>query len=492
MLLKNLLKNAKFAHENDYDFDEIEIKRISRDSKAVKKDDVFFSLSHDREKSLFRCREALQNGAKVVVSNFNFELENHLCVSDVRDVFAHACATFYNRACDDLIIVGITGTNGKTTISHVVGEMLKRNGESVGVIGTNGVYYDGKKFDCPLTTPDADFLHRTFFEMRESGVKYVIMEVSAHAIDQKRINGINFEIGLLTNITQDHLDYFETMGNYEKTKLSFFSPEHIKKAIVCCDDKSAIKLLENTKVPTVSYGLFSPSDVFAVDVCCDLNGSRFVANVCDHIMEIKTNLIGQYNVYNSLAALSVCQSLGLDDLQLVRGIYFINAIEGRFNVINLSGKYVVVDFAHSPDGLENVLKTAKDLTEGKIIVVFGCGGNRDKGKRSQMGEIAEKYADYVCLTDDNPRFEKSGDIIADIEKGMRKPHFVEPDRKKAVVKMLEFARPGDLILLAGKGAEKYQVVGDEKIPYSDFDVVYDYFQDKNPNNMKKDKEYYGC
>lgn len=459
---------------------------ITRDSKTAKKGDVYFCLSKDSTKAKERCEEAKQKGA-IVVSEFD---GSDVKVEDVRDSFARACKVFYDNACDDLKIVGITGTNGKTTTSRVVAEMLKRNGKNVGVIGTSGVFFNGKHFECPLTTPDADFLHKTFYDMRNEGVEYVVMEVSAHAIDQKRINGINFEIGVLTNVTQDHLDYFQNFETYENTKLSFISKDHIKMAIVCADDISARKLIDYCDVPLLSYGLYSPCDSFAVNVCCTMDGTRFAANVCDSILDIKTNLVGEYNVYNSLAALQVCQCLGLAEQELARGLNFINPVEGRFNVINFTGRYVVIDYAHSPDSMKNVLQTAKKLTDKKVYVVFGCGGNRDKTKRSIMGSMAETYADFVCLTDDNPRLEKSEDIIADIESGMTKPHYVEPDRYKAIVKMINYARPGDIIVVAGKGAEKYQEIGTEKVPYNDFDAVYQYFKDLDP--IKNRGKEYGC
>jgi len=490
MLLKNLFQNIKIKRGVDFPNADIEICGVSRDSKTVKNGEVFFCLKEDFEICVKRCEEALQNGASFVVSNISMPFDNSIEVEDCRKTFSLACANFYEHACDDLTIIGITGTNGKTTTSHVVAHMLKTNGKNVGVIGTNGVFYNGKTFPCPLTTPDADFLHKTFLEMKRDGVEFVIMEVSAHAIAQKRVEGIVFEIGVLTNITQDHLDYFKTFEFYEKTKLGFFNKKNMKKAIVCGDDKSALKLIDNCDVPISTYGIKQPCDVFAIDVLCSMNGTRFVANVCDEVVEIKTNLIGDYNVYNSLAALSICQKLGFDEKQLEIGLNFINPVEGRFNVINISGKYIVIDFAHSPDGLMNVLKTARTLTSQKLYVIFGCGGNRDKGKRPIMGQIAEKYADYVCLTDDNPRLEKSEDIISDIEKGMRKSHFVEPQREEAIAKMIDLARAGDIVVIAGKGAEKEQEIGTEKRAYNDFDAVHNYY--KNLIMPKRNREIYDC
>ncbi len=467
MQLKNLVKNVK-------NFGDLEISNVCREHEKVKKNDAFFCFSKDKATAFERCEAALKNGAAVCFSHFDFQNERILKTNDPRGMFAKACAAFYNRVCDTLKIVGITGTNGKTTTSYIIAEMLKRNGKKVGIIGTSGVVYGGKTYDCPLTTPDADFLHKTFKDMSDAGVEYVVMEVSAHAIEQKRIDGIKFEIGVLTNITQDHLDYFKTFDAYAQTKLSFFTKEHMKRAIICSDDNNAFNFLPKCRVPYQTYGILSPSDTFAIDILCSMTGTRFVANVCDEVVDIKTNLIGKYNVYNSLAALAVCKCLGLNSKELALGMNFINPVEGRFNVFNVDGKFVVVDYAHSPDSLMNVLTTAKSLTDKKVFVVFGCGGNRDRDKRGKMGRIAENFADFVCLTDDNPRFEEEMDIIKEIESGMKKGHFVEPDRRVAIIKMISLARPGDIVVIAGKGAEKYQEIKGQKYPYNDYDVIYSY------------------
>ncbi len=491
MVFEKIFDNHFVATHGLQKFVGKDVELLTKDANKTTEKTIFFCLTNDRQKAQERCKEALDRGAILVLSEF--DLGNAVVkVEDVRTLFAGACSNFYEKACDDLKIVGVSGTNGKTTTCYVIGEILKRNGKSVGIIGTNGVCYNGKTFDCPLTTPDADFLHKTFLDMKNDGVEYVIMEVSAHAIVQKRINSIMFEVGVLTNITQDHLDYFESMDNYENAKLSFFNSSHIKNAIICIDDERARHVYDVADVPITTYGIKNPADCFAIDACCSMNGTSFVANVCDSVMAIKTNLIGDYNVYNSLASLCVCQKLGIADEGLSRGLSYVNPVEGRFNVVNYTGRYVVIDFAHSPDGLENVLKTAKTLTEQKVYVIFGCGGNRDKGKRPQMGQIAEKYADYVCLTDDNPRFEKSQDIIADIEAGMTKPHMVEPDRKTAIKRMIDFAHAGDIIVVAGKGAEKYQEIEGEKKPYNDFDAVYDIFRESSPVFCGNKGEKYGC
>ena len=305
MYLKELLAESK---NFDKDFGMQEVKSISKD--CEKPQQVYFCLTNDYSKAKSRALTALQNGATYVISNFDLPFNNSFKVHDVRNVFAHSAKKFYHNACDDMIMIGICGTNGKTSTSHIIGQMLKHQNKKVGILGTSGVYYNGKSFDCPLTTPDADSLHKTFLEMKNDGVEYVVMEVSAHAIEQKRINGINFDIGVLTNITQDHLDYFKTMQDYEKTKLSFFSPEHVKRAIVCADDERAKKLIDICQVPLYTYGLDSYCDYMAKKVNCSLNGSNYISKIYGEEFQAKTNLIGRYNVYNSLAAIAVGNVLG--------------------------------------------------------------------------------------------------------------------------------------------------------------------------------------
>lgn len=460
------------------DFDALDISKISHDENEP--GDVYFCLTSDEDKSWQRCKKAILNGAKIVISNFDLPFSNSVKVENVRKVFADSCANFYEHPTDRLKMIGVTGTNGKTTTTFVIREILGRNGKQCGVIGTNGVFYCGKKFPSPLTTPDSDFLQKTFKDMADAGCEYVAMEVSAHAIDQLRTDGIMFDVGVLTNVTQDHLDYFKDFENYKRTKFSFFTPEHVKSAVVCSDDPVSREILENIKVPVKTYGFKNPSDNFAINMCCSMDGTHFTANINDKVCDINTNLMGEYNIENCLAALSVCEKFGLDEKELSQGLNYMLPVEGRFNVINYCGKYVVIDFAHSPDSLKNVLQTVRSLTDQNVYVVFGCGGNRDRDKRHKMGAIAEKYADFVCLTDDNPRLEKSEDIINDIESGMKNPHFVQPDRALAIKNMIDVAKPGDIIVVAGKGAEKYQEVGTEKRPYNDFDVVYNLFKDSDP------------
>ena len=485
MKVSKLFNGIKILNKCDLDLD---IKEVKKNSKNVKQGDIFFDLSSSYECGLKNCQEALSNGAVMVVSENRLPLKNLCLVQDSHSAFSSACENYYDEPSKKMKIIGITGTNGKTTCAHLISEMLKGQGKNVGTIGTMGVKFAGQDIDYSMTTPDADDLQRTFYEMQKSGVEYVVMEVSAHAIAQRRVEGVKFEVGVLTNITQDHLDYFGTMENYRDCKLSFFTDEYIKSAVVSSDDESGRELLKNIKAPALSFGLQNPADVFAVKIKGGLDGAEFYGNILDDVYKVKTNLVGEYNVSNVLASLSVMATLGFDVSKAVESLKTIKPVEGRFNVIKYKGKYIVIDFAHTPDGLENVLKTAKKICKGKLYCVFGCGGNRDSGKRPKMGAIAEKYSDYVCVTNDNPRFENPTKIASDIEKGMRKSHFVELDRQSAIEKMISLSKKDDIILIAGKGGEKYQIVGDKKLDYNDFDAVYKIIK----NDVRKEiKEKYG-
>lgn len=458
---------------------------IKRDSRLVEKGDVFFDLSNNFEDGLARSKEAISRGAVKVVSERDYQLPHLQKVEDVRLEFALACAKEFGNPASNLKLIGVTGTNGKTTCTHILYETLRALGKKVARIGTLGVVYGDVVKDFDMTTPDADILQSEFFEMKKRGVEYVVMEVSAHAISQKRIAGLKFEVGVLTNITQDHLDYFGTMEDYASTKLSLFTPEKVKSAVVNIDDFYGRKLYQSSSVPTVFYGVENPADVFAVKKKSDISGSEFLCNFFDNVCGIKTKLVGDYNIMNMLACLACLGCLGFDLSKISEVFSKIPPVEGRFNVINVKNRHLVIDFAHTPDGLEKVLQTARALTPNRLFCVFGCGGNRDRDKRHKMGAVAERYADAVCLTNDNPREEDEKAIVSDIESGMKKAHFVEFDRRRAIEKVFSLMRAGDIAVIAGKGAEKHQIIGKNKVPYSDFDVIYGLLK------SEKLKEEYG-
>ena len=480
---EKLLDNRKIL--SGYAVEE-DIKGICKDSRDVQPGDMFFDLSDSYEEGIKHCKEALQNGASFIVSENRYPLQNIGVVADVHEAFAEVCSKFYGEPSKSLKLIGITGTNGKTTCAHIISEGLKSLGKKVATVGTMGINFDGQSEDVYMTTPDADILHRKFAEMKKAGVEYVVMEVSAHALAQKRVHGLNFDVGVLTNITQDHLDYFGSMENYKNCKLSFLDPKYVKSAVICVDDESGMEFVDKCKAPCITYGIKNPADVFAINLDQNATRTKFCCNLMDDIYDVETNLVGEYNVLNTLASMSVCADLGLDMRKVVESLKYIHPVEGRFNIINYNGKHIVIDFAHTPDGLEKVLSTAKDICKGKLYCIFGCGGNRDKDKRHKMGAISEKYCDGVCISNDNPRFEDPMAIARDIEVGMKKKHFVELDRQKAIKKMIDLCQKDDVLVIAGKGGERYQIFGDEKVDYNDFDAVYKCIS-KEKEDLKREK-----
>lgn len=487
MKLANLLEDVEIK-KIDKSILDYQIKDIKIDHNNVESGDVFIAMKGSEFDGNKFVTQALKNGAQVVVSEKEFDYENVITVKDARKAYALMSKNFFGKACDDLKFIGVTGTNGKTTTTSIISNILKENGDKVATVGTLGVFYDNKWIDTGMTTPDPYQMHKLFCDMKNSGIKYVVMEVSAHAIALKKIEGIKFEIGVLTNITQDHLDYFKTMENYSNVKKSFFSPHFMKMGIVCGEDKCGRELIIYPHVPTICYGKGQEFDVNAYDIDCSLKGSKFNCDFLDEKINIDSNLVGDYNVENLLAGISVARSLGVDKEVVKRGIKKLPPVEGRFNVINLKDKNVIIDYAHTPDGLEKVLKTAKKLANNKLVCIFGCGGSRDKKKRPIMGEIACKYADDVIITSDNPRFENPYVIIEDICKGVTKPCKEICDRKEAINFAIKKYKNNDTIVIAGKGAEDYQEIKGHKYPFSDFQVVYESYKN-SLKPFKKNKSY---
>lgn len=303
----------------------------------------------------------------------------------------------------------------------------------------------------------------------------VVSEVSAHAIRLCKTAGIVADVAVLTNVSRDHLDYFGTFEAYKETKLSYFRPENVKKAVVNVDDAAGRELVrraEKEGLDCVTYGLENPADSFAVNVREDIDCVRFVANLSDDIVEVKSQLMGEFNVYNLLAALTAARELGVSAETLTHAVRRVRAVRGRFSVLRNDRGSVIIDYAHTPDGLENLLRTARTLTKSRLITVFGCGGERDRGKRRLMGETAAKFSDFVIVTSDNPRFEDPSRIIDDITVGMKGTEYKTfVDRTEAIAYAMSEMAEGDTVVIAGKGSEDYLDIRGKKVPYSDFDTA---------------------
>lgn len=471
MNLENLIKNleAKVIGETN-----IDILDITYNSKKVKKGSLFVCLCGENSDGHDFAKDAERNGAAAILCEKQVQVNiPQIIVSSTRKALSKVFSCFYDNPQNKLKIIGLTGTNGKTTTSFLIKSILEERGKKVGLIGTQGAFIGKQFFQTGLTTPDPQLLFKLLKQMVDFGVEYVVMEVSAHALALDKTEGIVFEVGVLTNLTQDHLDFFKTMENYKHAKLKLFEKNKIKSAVLNFDDEFGRKLAETITVPFLSYSLNNPSDVFAAKIGNKNGKNKFIVNILDNVFDVESNLIGEFNIYNSLAAASVAAMLGCSTKQIKNGLEKLFGVEGRLNRFNLSnGVVAFIDFAHTPDGIEQALNAIRELKFKQIITVFGCSGNRDKDKRHKMGQIAEKLSDYVVLTTDNPRFENPELILDDIEIGMEKTaHTRFVSREQAIEFALTLAKKGDCVAILGKGAETYQDINGVNVPYSDFEVV---------------------
>lgn len=475
MKIKQLSENVEIKKMIDVN-QESDIESLSDNSKTCRKNSIFFCISGYSTNGQNFVKEAVKNGAVCVVTESELNVKiPQIIVKNVRETISLMSANFYQNAHKKLKIISIIGTNGKTSTSYILKSILESAGKKVGIIGTSGVIIGNKKLESDLTTPDPITLHKIFSEMQTSGIEYAVMEVSAHAIYLNKVFGIVSDIAIFTNVSQDHLDFFGTMENYTNVKKSFFNKNHTKSCIVNVDDDTGRELLKEVKLPIMTYGIKNPSDIFAINISMRLSGSEFFVNACDEIFKIRTNLSGLFNVYNILSAICVAKLLSISNEQIQKGIEMISGVEGRFNLIDMGQNFnVVVDYAHTPESLKNLLGNIKNLTKFPIITVFGCPGNRDETKRAVMGEIAGNFSDYVIVTTDNPLYENQYRIMRDIESGVVKTkcgYRLMENRSEAISLALSLATPKSTVVVAGKGVETYQNINGIHIPYNDFDEI---------------------
>ena len=472
MLLKQILENVNIKKVvGSIDFD---VLSLCMNTKELQKNCLFFCITGTQIDGHKFAYIAKQKGAKAIVCERVLEVDiTQIVVEDTRKAMSLMAANFYGNPRKNFKLVGITGTNGKTTTTYYVRDILKQAGFKVGVIGTIGVLIDDEKFLPTLTTPDPIVLQKIFFEMAKKHVDYVVMEVSAHAIYLNKLFGVVFDVGALTNVTQDHLDFFETFDKYKDVKKSFLTSKFCKKAAVNSDDEIGQKIIQSEKV--FSYGLNNPSDAFIFDYSFSFDGTKFGINLCDDVKVLRTKQIGKFNLYNALCAASICTLLGLKTEAIFAGLQNLQTVEGRLNVIDLGEKKTaILDYAHTPDGLRKILETVKEISFGNIVSLFGCGGNRDKLKRPVMGQISGEIADFTIITSDNPRFEEPQNIICDIEKGIKKvtrSYVCIEDRKKAIHYGLKMLKENDCLVVCGKGAENYVERNGVKSYYSDRETI---------------------
>jgi UDP-N-acetylmuramoyl-L-alanyl-D-glutamate--2,6-diaminopimelate ligase len=444
------------------------VRDVAYRSDDVRPDALFFCVPGSNVDGHDFGRAADAAGAAVLVVERWLDVPvPQIRVASVRRAMGPVSAAFFGHPSRSMTVVGITGTNGKTTTTYLLESIFRAAGTVPGVVGTTGVRIDGRPLPFDKTTPEAPDLQRLLARMVEAGVRAVAMEVSSHGLAQFRVDGTTYASAVFTNLSQDHLDYHGTMEAYFEAKVRLFTPELSERGAVNADSPDGRRVLELAAVPCITYGIAPDADVRAEDVAVSAHGLSFRIGE----RTVRSRLRGSFNVSNCLAAAAAAGQVGIDDGDVVAGIEAVGGVPGRLEPVEAGQPFsVLVDYAHTPDSLDNVLRVARELTEGRTIVVFGCGGDRDRVKRPLMGEAATRLADLSVITSDNPRSEDPEAIIGEIEPGARRgggTYVVEPDRRAAMRLAFAAARAGDVVVVAGKGHETGQHFRDATIPFDD-------------------------
>jgi UDP-N-acetylmuramoyl-L-alanyl-D-glutamate--2,6-diaminopimelate ligase len=459
---------------------DVEIAGLCSNSKLVTPGDLFIAkkgVTHDGARFI---PDAIAAGASAILTDLYdpfFSDTVQIIHPDVASVEAAIAKTFYGHPSDNLFLVGITGTNGKTTTSYLIRHLLEAFKVRCGLIGTIEWIVGEHVFPSGKTTPDILQNYKLFHEMIAKKCQACVMEVSSHALDQGRVRSIEFDVAVFTNLTQDHLDYHKTMEEYANAKAKLFSTllphggkSFPKKAIVNADSRYFSQMIESCRVPLLTYGIEQPSDLTARHIRLSVEGMEFEVDYANEKHLFKTSLIGRFNVYNLLAAIGVGISRGFSLKSILETLSTFQAVPGRLErVPNEKGLNIFVDYAHTDDALYNVLSTLKEFKKGRLITVFGCGGNRDARKRPKMGAVVEALSDLTIVTSDNPRHEDPEMIIRNILAGLKTPGnaLVIVDREEAIRRAVNIAKPDDILLIAGKGHENYQILSHQTIDFND-------------------------
>ena len=457
--------------------EETEISFLTADSRAKGNGGLFFCLPGARFDGHDFAPQALSNGCCALVVERELPIAcPQVLVSDVRAAMARMASAFNGHPERRLRLVGITGTKGKTTTTYMLKSVIEAAGFSCGIIGTTGCIAGNTKLPSQLTTPDPIEMFEILRIMAEAGVQVVCMEVSAHALYLRKLMGIVFEAAAYTNFSQDHLDFFGSMEKYLAAKKILFEGDMVRNAAINVDEETAEFIQEGMICPSMTYGISGDADLFARDIEITESGVSFTLNLRKlHTERIHLLLTGMFNVYNAMTTAACALILGISLEDIRKGLEGMVSVPGRVEMLDTKTPYrMILDYSHSPDALENILSTVREFCRGRLILVFGCGGDRDKGKRPIMGEIAGRLADYSILTSDNPRREDPMAILAAIEAGIKptgaKYEIVE-NRREAIRQAMEMAVGGDIIVLAGKGHETYQEIGGVKYPFDEKVVV---------------------
>ncbi len=466
----------------------VDVTGVAGDSRRIRPGEIFVAIPGYREDGHQYVADARRRGAALVVGERAEALWSGpaVVVRDSREALGLLAAALCGHPSKELRMFGVTGTNGKTSTTHLLGAILEAAGVPTAVVGTVGVMLHGERQSLERTTPDAGDLQPLLRHLKDRGARAVCMEVSSHALELRRVVGCEFDGAVFTNLTQDHLDFHGTLSRYRDAKVRLFSPlggsyrgapkKGRKWAAINVDDPSAPVFLRRTSVPVVTYATGRMAEVRMTDVRVSREGTDCTFTGPFGRLAVHLPFVGRFYALNALAAVAAAHAEGVDGEAIVRGLESAPSVPGRFEMVPGPWPFlVVVDYAHTPDGLDNLLRAARDLTEGRILIVFGAGGDRDRTKRAPMAEVASRMADVVILTEDNPRSEDPEQILDDLEAGARGGFgtHVERirDRRTAIREALSLAEPGDTVLLAGKGHETYQIVGDQVTAFDDREVV---------------------
>lgn len=500
--IKDILENVKivkFFPEEYNKFLEKEVTGIKYNSKEIVPSDVFVCLSGQHTDGILYIDEAVKNGAICIVADKQVEYKNgnilYILVEDTKVALAKLASNFYGNPSKKMLLIGVTGTNGKTTITYLLESIFREAGYNPAVIGTINYRFNNKIYESKNTTPFSSDLQKLLYEMYVSGINVVMMEVSSHALSQGRVLECDFDVAVFTNLTPEHLDYHKDMEEYflaksilfknlNKEKKEIFKNSALgnKVCVINYDDnygKRLMEMLSDKEVLLYCKGSKNgngKNKFKAVNIKYFKDKTQFEVQRNDNKIFIETQLIGEFNVYNILASYAVAYSQGIEESIIVNGIKKVTHIPGRLEQIYTPKGYtVIIDYAHTPDSLQKVILTLKQIPHKRLIVVFGCGGDRDRSKRPIMGSIATALSDYVIITSDNPRTEDPYKIILDIEVGIKKSkntnYEIIVDRKEAIFKALSLAKEGDIVLLAGKGHENYQIIGNKKIHFDEREII---------------------
>jgi len=472
-----------------------EVLDICYDSRECGKDSLFVAVPGLKFDGHDYVSEAIKRGARHIVHERDVPQEpgiTFIRVEDSRRALGKLGKKFYNNPTAELCLIGITGTNGKTTVTYFLESILRAAGFRVGVIGTINYRFNGKIFQSDITTPESVDLQRIFRDMADAGVTHVVAEVSSHALDFKRVDDCEHDIGIFTNLSQDHLDYHHTIENYYLAKKRFFQEilREGEKMIINVDDPWGRRMIHEMGTKGITFGIENQCDIYADEYNISLNGINATIKTSRGSFSISSPMTGKFNLYNILASASAATMLNVSEKNIKTGIEALRRVPGRFEKVSKENEPAVfVDYAHTDDALKSVLENLSYFKTNKVITVFGCGGDRDRGKRPLMGKAVSELSDLTIVTSDNPRTEDPLEIISEIEEGIKKSsirkynsedlpkgfsekgYIIMPDREEAINLAVSLADPLDIILIAGKGHEDYQIIGERKIPFDDVSVA---------------------